>query len=718
MESNLRFVDVHVHSERKQDYTISYRTGLAVYEEGLRAGRYVSLGWNGAGYLSAVITRPTIPCLVPDKFAEPQAFHAVLGGQELRSHWTWQGMEQQPGATGLHVAVKLTHAVRPVQLTVHTRLDGTPILSRWLEIENLDDGWAALSAVHPWSGGLQSTARWRDRIKPNETLYSLGYMEDTHWGNEGDFRWHPLPNATYGISGRYLRDRFRHPMFVLRNHATGEHFIGQLAWSGGYSFIFDVNADSSGQDDGAVHLSFKAGPDSPAPLRMIAPKEVVRTPEMHLGMLFGGLDDCVQAMHTHIRRSVFIAPQAHGHGGWVESGLGPEMTMDEVTVRHQIEIAASWGAEVFFIDAGWYTPPGHESDWYARAGDWHVDTNRYPGGIDPIRNLVREKGMLFGLWMEAERIGQSTQIFQAHPEWLATDYEGRPTNVLDLGQSEVAQWVGSEIARVIDQYHLDFFRLDYNVGHLQGGGVTLREGYLENNYWRYYETFDRIFSDLRKRFPDVIFETCASGGGRTDLGTVKHFSHTWVTDWQVAPRSFRITNGMTMALPPEFIDRLIAGQSGHVAGDIDFQARQLLFARPTLGHFHPAGSQPNVLQMERVRHMVQIYKEFVRPFGRDSRIFHHSPELPGTDPTGWGVLELSAADKTRGIVGIFQLGNPSSPERVVKLRGVDASKKYRITWDNSATVTEIGGYALMQQGIVVRLEAALTSELLLWEECG
>ena len=201
------------------------------------------------------------------------------------------------------------------------------------------------------------------------------------------------------------------------------------------------------------------------------------------------------------------------------------------------------------------------------------------------------------------------------------------------------------------------------------------------------------------------------------MGTVKHFSHTWVTDWQIAPRSFRITNGMTMALPPEYIDRLIAGQSGHIAGDIDFQARQLLFARPTLGHFNPVGTRPNALQMDRVRHMVQIYKNFVRPFSGESQIYHHTPELPGIDPNEWGVLELGALDKTRGIVGIFRLGNPGRAERVVTLRGVDASKKYRVIWDNSGAITEVDGHILTQAGVSIRLEGALTSELLLWEAC-
>ena len=75
----------------------------------------------------------------------------------------------------------------------------------------------------------------------NLPLYSLGYFDSTGHGTEGDFHWHDMPVAGYHIDGRYGDDRHRHPIFILRNNATGEHFIGELAWSGGYSFGFDLN---------------------------------------------------------------------------------------------------------------------------------------------------------------------------------------------------------------------------------------------------------------------------------------------------------------------------------------------------------------------------------------------------------------------------------------------------------------------------------------------
>lgn len=340
-------------------------------------------------------------------------------------------------------------------------------------------------------------------------------------------------------------------------------------------------------------------------------------------------------------------PQPRGHGGWVETGIGPEseITVDEVL--HAIDGAGKAGCEVFFIDASWYAPP--YSHWGDTVGDWQVNVERFPEGLKPFRDRAHVNGMFFGLWMDAERIARKSQAALNHPEWLATAYdsERRLGDLLDLTNPTVAQWMEDQIAKLITEHELEFFRLDNNVGGLGPGAYTVRDGFTENAYWRYYETLYAIYDRLRTRFPDVIFENRAGGGDHSDIGMVRRFSHTWVTDWQVAPRSFSITNGMTMALPPEFVDQVLMGQFGYRAADFDFQARQLLFVRPTVGFLKPRDAPANPEQFARSKHMVELYTGFVRPYLGAGRIFHHTPSFEGTEPQGWGVLELASPDCAR-----------------------------------------------------------------------
>jgi alpha-galactosidase len=158
-----------------------------------------------------------------------------------------------------------------------------------------------------------------------------------------------------------------------------------------------------------------------------------------------------------------------------------------------------------------------------------------------------------------------------------------------------------------------------------------------------------------------------------------------------------------MALPPESVDRLLGGQSGQTAADFDFQSRLLLFVEPKAGFLYPLGAQPN------------LYTHFVRPFVSTSRMYHHTPEVLGADPSGWGVLELASEDRARGICDVFQLSLqktsiPAPPA------WFEISRRYRVTFDNLGQSTIVDGYALVEQGIQVRLEGALTSELLIFEQ--
>ena len=693
--------------------TISYRTAMVVYEESLIKGQFVGRGWNGSGNINFKAGRYD-----PTQYATPQAFWLEIDGRLLAYDWQWEGLEKKTevrdGPQGqcrcLHVTVSLRHALRPVTVKVHTLLDGTAVLTRWLEVTNTATQPAAMSAAYSWSGVLQKTERWQSYLSSTaQPLYSIGYFDDTRWGNEGDFQWHDLPAARYCIDGRYRRERHRHPMFVLRNNATGEHFVAQLAWSGGYIFEFDLDA-APGTSDLEAKLSFRAGPDAPAPQRMIAPGETIQTPEVHLGVTFGGLDEALHAMHDHLRRSVFM-PQPRGRGCWVEFGIGPMAEITPEKTMHAIDMAADCGAEVFFIDASWYAPP--HSDWEPTVGDWEVNRERFPDGLEPIRRRVHELGMLWGLWMDAERIGAQSRTVKEHPDWLVRRYDGEQfLGMIDLTKPEVAEWMERQIIRVIEENELDFFRLDYNT---HGVGRNAQDPDAECHFWRYCEAVYAVYDRLRRRFPDVIFENCAGGGGRTDIGLVRRFSHTWVSDWEQAPRSFAVVNGMTMALPPEYIDRVIGGYISHLTAEFDFLWRVMMFARPTIGYSIPLGAEWNPHILAKARSCIELYKNFIRPFMPTGRIYHHTPCLDHPEPKGWGVLELASRDRSRAICGLFQLSSPTDPEYLLRLRGLDAARRYRVTFDNTAQSCELDGAALMRQGLTIRLEGALTSELLIIE---
>jgi hypothetical protein len=128
-----------------------------------------------------------------------------------------------------------------------------------------------------------------------------------------------------------------------------------------------------------------------------------------------------------------------------------------------------------------------------------------------------------------------------------------------------------------------------------------------------------------------------------------------------------------------------------------------------------SGASYNPELRQKIKETVSFYKDFVRPFIATSRTYHHTPAFDGIEPKGWGVLELASRDRTRGICGLFQLASSDEPEYHLRLRGVDPSRAYSVTFSNSGSSFRAEGFVLATQGLTIRLEGALSSELVIYE---
>ena len=215
----------------------------------------------------------------------------------------------------------------------------------------------------------------------------------------------------------------------------------------------------------------------------------------------------------------------------------------------------------------------------------------------------------------------------------------------------------------------------------------------------------------------MIFENCAAGGGRLDLGMLRSFQITEISDWMLAPRSLKILNGISLHLPPEIGLRTFGTEvpDNYLYGDLEFLLRSCLFAQPILRGIAPTLGQIGEPRRATIAHALTIYKEFIRPILPQARVFHHTPILPFDRPQPWCVLEYASPDGSRAVAGIFRLTGPSDGCYRLKPRGLRAGTRYRVQWDNSGESVDLPGYELQRDGIEIRLESVLTSELVLLE---
>jgi len=683
---------------------VRYVSGLTIYDEVLAHGRWIGLYWAANGFIEPERNLRT----VPDNFEIPHhAFELNVDGQALHFGWEHAGTDVSSLENGVRAAVRLKHQVRPIELEVCTLSDGTGLLKRWLRITNTGNAPAALSSVMPWAGVLARVQRWDQTPGQTDAVFSVGYFDACRWGEEGSFRWHDLPPGGFHLESRYGWSGHGAPFFVLRNNVTGQHFVGALAWSG--NWLLNLHSDPVRSVEATAWFSF--GPSSPGPLRVIEPGETIETPAVHLGCVDGDLDAAVQAYHEHARRSVLpvIPPERRNLVTWNHWSYTND-ELSEESLRHEVDVAAELGAEVFVVDAGWYADKG--LGWHPLVGDWD-EGNRIACGLAGIFDFARSQGLKCGLWIDIERIGTESRIAQEHPEWLTTLYGDVPLTAVNTAIPEACQYIESKLIEVIERYRLDLFRLDRNV-HVWENAQNLREGYLENITFRHYEFVHAMYRRLRERFPHLIMENCAGGGGRHDLGMMGLFDYTQATDWSRPPRSLRVFNGMSMALPPERVMSFGGvGQDGHHRADLDFILRSLIFGHVYISGICPPRAPRNPAQLAQARHALDLYKAFIRPMLPTSRLYHHTPELPGLEPASWCVWELVSEDRAQAAVGLFRLAGPAADEYVLRLRGLEQGREYEVTFDNTGSSATMSGRQLTHEGLTVRLAKPMSSELLI-----
>lgn len=692
-----------------------YVSDMAVLEEALDHGRLIRAYWSASGQ----VHRENIAAHEPrlDSLRRPlHVFELEIDGQSLHNRWDWGQTSQRPGERpGTTEAVlTLKHQLRPVTVNVVTRLDGTPIMARYLEITNTGAVPAALSHVAPWSGVLWDTKPTQftpeSTIAPNPSFdehkqgkFTLGYFAAENLGDEGDFIWQPLPQENFRLERAALGcSTHGWPYYVLRNEVTGEMFFMGLAWGGNLFAEFSYRHESL--------LTFRMGPLAPAPLRMIAPGETVRSPEVHAGPLHGSLDEGARHWHRHMRASV-IPPRPAGRNMYTVAGRVVEEPGE--WILREIDLAAEMGVEAFMVDAGWYGSTF--SAWPELRGDW-TEGDWLPGGLAGVRNYAHDKGMLFGLWHEAEALADKSQTRQQHPDWTLCTDDNRPcAEALDLANPAAATHFEASVLRVIRDYKADFYKLDYNV-RVGEGGQTLRDGYAESEFWRHYEVLGRVYRRVLKECPEVVLENCASGGGRNDLGTLSLFHYCCESDISMFPYSIRAINAMTLFVPPEAICYYHNHiHFAHQMADLDTHLRVTLFATPIFVGFGAQHSDRTTDYYHKTRRYIGLHKGFCRPIlAAHPVVYHHTPDI-GLQPAPWCVLEYAAPDRSRGYAGIFKLDNQREAY-TFRPRGVDPAKTYKVTLDNEKLAFVLPGFELRNTGLRIEPGAALTSELVMYDE--
>jgi alpha-galactosidase len=477
--------------------------------------------------------------------------------------------------------------------------------------------------------------------------------------------------SIHGASGH------QHNPFValLRPETTeesGEAYGFALVYSG--NFLAEAEADQN------ATTRFRMGINPEGFSWQLEPGEELALPEALLAWSADGLGGLSDIFHGLFRERLV-------RGTWrdrdrpivLNSWEGAYFDFDEDRLVAMAASGAELGVELFVLDDGWF---GARDDGTSSLGDWSVDRRKLPGGLERLAARIQGLGMGFGLWIEPEMVSPRSRLFEAHPEWAIgvpdrDRTQGRNQYVLDLSRREVVDHLTDVLTALLRSAPISYVKWDMNRTITQPFSRALpaaRQGeLLHRQVLGVYELYRRLMSG----FPDVLFESCASGGGRYDPGMLAFAPQTWTSDDTDAVERLRIQFGTSIAYP-------LSSMVAHVSAVPNHQVGRTtpLATRAAVAFFGVFGYEldPTALvaaERREVAEQVAWYRERRALFQRGRFIRLRSPFERDGNETAWLVVD---ADAKRAVAGHYQVlhHGHAGPNRL-RLRGLDPAATYRVT---------------------------------------
>ena len=527
------------------------------------------------------------------------------------------------------------------------------------------------------------------------------------WGRERHVQRRDLRPGRQSVSSLRGISGSQHNPFVALARASTTEDAGEAV---GAALVYSGNflAEAEVEPFGTARLRMGINPEGFAWL--LEPGATFQAPEAVLAWSSEGLDGLSEAYHSLFRERL-------ARGSWrdrprpilLNNWEATYYDFDEARLAAIAESARDLGMEMFVLDDGWF---GHRDDDTTSLGDWQVDRRKLPGGLEALARSVESMGLRFGLWIEPEMVSRRSNLFGEHPDWAVgvparPRTESRNQYVLDMARPEVVDYLFETLSAVLGSAPISYVKWDMNRAVTEAHSATLPAWRQGEFFHRYVLGLYSLYERLTKAFPGILFESCASGGGRFDPGMLAFAPQAWTSDDTDAVDRLAIQWGTSLAYPPSSMGAHVSAVPNHQVGRVT-----PLATRAAVAFFGVLGYEldPTALsESERaeVADQVTFYKRWreLLQFGRFHRL--HGPFDGDGNETAW--LTVSA-DRRTAIVGHYQvLSRPNPGPRRIRLRGLDPGALYRVSvWPEAADVAgagparqAIGGDELMNAGLVI-----------------
>ena len=494
------------------------------------------------------------------------------------------------------------------------------------------------------------------------------------WSRERHEKVRKLEQGIQSVGSRRGHSSHEHNPFVILKRPAADEFQGEAM---GFSLVYSGNFLAQAEVDthGSTRMLMGIHPDGFD--WKLEKGESFQTPEAVMVYTDKGLNHLSQTYHKLYQRRL-------ARGYWRDKARpilinNWEATYFDFTEERIVEIAKKakeCGVELFVLDDGWF---GQRSSDKAGLGDWVANRDRLPEGIEGLAERISSLGMKFGLWFEPEMVNKDSDLYRAHPDWILqtperTNSHGRFQHVLDFSRKEVVDAIYEMMSKILGNAKISYVKWDMNRSITECFSAALPADRQGEVFHRYILGVYDLYERLTSRFPEILFESCASGGAGFDPGILYYAPQGWTSDDTDAVERLKIQYGTSYCYP-------VSSMGSHVSVSPNHQLNREtpLYTRANVAYFGTFGYELDLNKLteeeqKEVKEQIAFMKEYrdLFQFGTFYRL--SSPFEKNI--TAW--MSVSE-DKKTAIVGWYRVLNPVNDSYTrLKLCGLLEDVEYTI----------------------------------------
>lgn len=513
------------------------------------------------------------------------------------------------------------------------------------------------------------------------------------WARERNIVTRPLEYGFQGIYSMRGASSYQFNPFLALKRPNADEFTGEvmgfgLVYSGNFLAQIEVDNYNVSRVLMGIH---------PNGFRWTLKKgECFQTPEMVMVYSDRGINKMSQVYHELYRTRL-------ARGKWrdkerpilINNWEATYFDFDEQKIYELAKKAKELGVELFVLDDGWF---GKRNDDTSSLGDWYPNEEKLKGGLPLLAEKIRALGMQFGMWIEPEMVNKDSDLYREHPDWVFAEVgrnmcHSRNQYVLDFSKKEVRDYLYDMLEQLFVKLPISYIKWDMNrtLSDIFSNGND-RE-YQGKTYHKYILGVYELYERLIRKFPEILFESCASGGARFDPGMLYYAPQAWTSDNTDAVQRLKIQYGTSLTYPISSIGSHVSASPNHQTG-----RNTSMEMRAGVAYFGTFGYELDLMELsqeelDKIKEQIIFMKKY-RALIQQGTFYRLKSPFDGNE-AAWMVV---SKDQKEALVGYYRVLQPVNTGFCrLKLQGLLENTLYKI--DEMAY--DCYGDELMQSGLIL-----------------